>query len=654
MNKKRSLNNSKYMNKIEDLESYFRNNDSWIPIINEKIIDENDYMKNINQWLESIVSTIESITCSYENKTTTLIVPPDIKSSIKSIITYKYSGNKHYSFNISSTELFDKDSKFIIHFPMITLLDQENNIINEDSIKDKNIQKCYINIIDWLKSELTNFGIPIDIILDEIKNNSIEYIEKINKDNIIDKLKMNNANVIVLDKKSSEDIGLNDLIQSISNAISEVSSNIDISDLTLDNSEIKEKDLLNKNSIIKKDLNNRRNEVILKNVEFENSIQYSEYIEEKLNPYIDSTIIQFCMNYDHMKEISKLFQNFGDMSETEYYNKDNIYNDISFNDFFQGDSFIININYKDILLDSMLVWYSQDDKFYIGRIFDKINYSIPRTKDWYRSCCKYNIQNGLNLNFCSYTGIANIDLTGLCKYVFDDKFNRHVFIDSVKISPGKRCKDHRVFEISSYIWSTISAIFMKKYIIEKRYTGEEQYDEIEYIKSYRSYKMGDVLDGLCDIIKNKYIDKVTISSSKYMIESYINNISIFKENSDIDDLDNNSFINITIPNGDKLYCYDALCSNDVSTADYYIIKSRKKELNKIYDSKENSNKFSIIADKYIENDKILRLNPQSDFIRYNILLIQNIQNINNFLKEILKVFAYLEYDFDNIIDPFYK
>ena len=37
------------------------------------------------------------------------------------------------------------------------------------------------------------------------------------------------------------------------------------------------------------------------------------------------------------------------MSEAEYYNRKNIFNDISFNDFFQGDSFIVNINYRNIL-----------------------------------------------------------------------------------------------------------------------------------------------------------------------------------------------------------------------------------------------------------------------------------------------------------------
>lgn len=637
---KKSLFNSKHIDCVQDLEAYFRNNDSWISVANQKMIDESIYIDNIDQWLDSVVSTIEGITCSYNNKSTTLIVPPKVRSSIKSIMTYQYSKDKHYSFNISATEVFNKEENIVMHFPVITLLDEENNIIDKNSIKDTNIQKCYTNITDWLKSELIDFGIPIDVIMADIENNNIGIIKDLKKNNIIDNLRMNNANVIVLDKSITDNMGLNEIIKTISDAISGNTDNTDISDLTLDAPKIEERKIPNKSNNIG---NNKRNNVIIKNLEFENSIQYSEYIEEKLNPYIDSMVIQFCMHYNNIKQISELFYNFSSMSETEYYNKKNIYNNLDFNDFFQGDSFIININYKDILLDSMLVWYGQnnDDKFYIGRIFDKINYSIPRTKDWYRSCCKYSVQNGLNLNLCSYAGIANIDLTGLCKYVFDDKFNRHIFSDAVNIRPGERCKNHKLFEISSYIWSVLSTIFTKKYILEKRYTGEEQYKEFGYLKSFRSFdKMSAVIDALSDLIKENRLDKEVISSTKYIIESYINNQSIFSENDY--NFDNGDIV-LQLPNGDKLCYYSDLNDKEIIKY-YYIKKSRKKYLNKIYDSNKDNGIFSLSIRAFRSD-----LYEDSDYLS-GIILIQNIQDNNKFLEDILKVFKYLEYDFDNIID----
>lgn len=624
----RSLSNSKYIDCIKDLKSYFINADIKTFRDNQKEI-ENSYLENIDTQLDYIVSTIEGITCSYENKSTTLIVPPDIKSSIKSIITYKYYKDKHYSFNVGSTEIINKEDNSVMYFPIVLLMDEDSNIIDKSSIEDMNIQKCYDDILDWLKVELMNFGIPIDAIEASIDNISSGAISK--NDGITNK-----NNVIVLDKKVTENMNLNDILRTISNAINK-EDEVDISDLTLDNPI---QDKVNK-SLINRNHKNKRNNSIIKNIEFEDALQYSNYIEEKLLPYIDSIFIQFCMNNKDLKQISELLYNFSNMTENEYYNKKNIYNDISFGDFFQGDSFIININYKNILLDTILVWYGQndDDNFYIGRIFDKINCAIPRTKDWYRTCCKYNTQGGLNLNLCSYAGIANVDLTGLCKYVFDDKFNKQLFEEAVRIDSGKRSKDHRIFEISSYIWSTISSIFMKKYISEKRYNGEEQYEEFDYLKSLRSFNISKTIDALSDLIKDGKIDKQILLTVKYMIESYINNKSIFK---DIDENNNfnpeDSAIDIIIPNNDKLYC-EEFNTEDKSIGKYYIKKSRKKYLNKNYDVLENSERFSI-------NSIMIDDNPED--YKCNIILIQNIKNTEEFLKDLLKILKYLEYDFNNI------
>lgn len=653
--------NSKYINLVQDLQSYFYNVN---PEIFRKITKSNEntfntLSNNIDQWLDSVVNSIESISCTYNNKTTTLVVPQDIKNSIKTIMSYKYDDSNHYNFNIGSTELFNENNESVMHFPVVVLLDKENNIVDKENIKDDNILKCYEKITEWLKSELNSFGIPIDAITAGINNTKTIFSQEltnINKNNIRNNGK---ANVIVVDRSASvDDVDIDNLVEAITNAIN-MNSDDNIEDLSFDSQTTS--DFNNKeNSITIKPKSNsgivKNNKKEIRNkvnnfVEFDNPIQYSEYIEEKLLPYIKSIYIQFYMHPGHLKQISKLFKEYADMSEAEYYNRKNIFNDISFNDLFQGDSFIININYRNILLDSMLIYYGEEneDKFYIGRIFDKINYSVPRTKEWFRQCSKYNTNNGLNLSLCSYAGIANIDLTGLAKYVFDDKFNRELFANAVDITSDKRCNDSRIFEISSYIWSIMSTIFMKKYIKDNRYNGEEQYEEFEYVKSIRDYNMSNLITAYEDFILGNYLDKNSLILSKYMIESYLNDNNIFEEPDPdiIDELDD-SFVHIALPDGVRLYCYEYRTHPD-NTIDYesknnkfYIVKPRIKSLNRDFNIKFNTtDKFEFWATKWYDE-------KEGDYKDLKLLLIQNIKDHNKFNEDILKVLKYIEFSYDSI------
>lgn len=653
--------NSKYIHLVQGLQSYFYNTN---PEIFREISKSNNdifttLVNNIDQWLDSVVNSIESISCTYNNKTTTLVVPQDIKNSIRTIMSYKYDDNNHYNFNIGSTELFNENDEFVMHFPVVVLLDKENNVVDKENIKDDNILKCYDKITEWLKSELNSFGIPIDAItagIDNMKAVSSQALANINKNNI-----RNNgrANVIVVDRSvSADDVDIDNLVEAITNAIN-MNSDDNIEDLSFDSqttsdSNNKENSInitpRSNNGIVKNNKKEIRNKVN-NFVEFNNPIQYSEYIEEKLLPYIKSIYIQFYMHPGHLKQISKLFKEYADMSEAEYYNRKNIFNDISFNDFFQGDSFIVNINYRNILLDSMLVYYGEEneDRFYIGRIFDKINYSVPRTKEWFRQCSKYNANNGLNLSLCSYAGIANIDLTGLAKYVFDDKFNRELFANAVDITSDKRCNDSRVFEISSYIWSIMSTIFMKKYIKDSKYNGEEQYEEFEYVKSIRDYNMSNLITAYEDFILGNYLDKNPLILSKYMIESYLNDNNIFEEPDPdiIDELDD-SFVHVALPDGVRLYCYEYRTHPD-NTIDYeskdnkfYIVKPRIKSLNRDFNVKFNTtDKFEFWATKWYDE-------KEGDYKDLKLLLIQNIKDHNKFNEDILKVLKYIEFSYDSI------
>ena len=87
-----------------------------------------------------------------------------------------------------------------------------------------------------------------------------------------------------------------------------------------------------------------------------------------------------------------------------------------------------------------------------------------------------------------------------------------------------------------------------------------------------------------------------------------------------------------------MYC-EEFNTEDKSIGKYYIKKSRKKYLNKNYDVLENSEKFSI-------NSIMIDDNPED--YKCNIILIQNIKNTEEFLKDLLKILKYLEYDFNNI------
>ena len=622
MDVNKSIHTSNYKKLVKDLLSndYSITND--LAIINDKYIGK----ERFDECIDDIVRNFEQIECVYNNEKFNLKMPINIRNNIKSIISYQYEDNKYYIMNIGATEIFNKIDEKVIKFPMILLMDQDNNIINQEDIKDYNIANCYNELISWLTEELEKAGIPDEIInigSDSFIESTLQNLDNLEKKEIAEKLNIK-GNVILLDGNSNS---IGDVLNNISSLIDQMYSP-DISNLSFDTSTIFDnKQITNNKYSDKFKLNN----VSVSNIiPFEDPIQYGEYIRNKLLPYLRSIKIQFCMNSKDLKGISDCFKEFSNMNELEYYDENNIFSSIEYNQLFQNSSFIVNINYKDILLDSLYVWYSEsDDEFFIGRIFDKINYSIPKVKEWFKQGCKFNISGGLNLNLCSYTGIANIDLTGLSDYVFDRKISKHNLIKTITIldNSNKRFKDRKIFEISSYIWSVISNIFAEEYIRDINYRGEDQERiELKYLKYSDNYTISQMIDDFDELIKENYLDYSNILNLIIMTK-----IGLNKDDNATKDIDNfnGNILSIKFPDGNT-FGYDPSSSVKI----YYRIKPKEKILNrKFYANNKYINEFNIKNNTYEKTN--------------HLILIKNIKDSHQFMEDLLSVLKYFKYTLEN-------
>ena len=359
------------------------------------------------------------------------------------------------------------------------------------------------------------------------------------------------------------------------------------------------------------------------------------------------------MDSKELKNVAECFKEFSIMDELEYYDENNIFSDIGYGQLFQNNSFIMNINYREILLDSLYIWYSDsDDEYFIGRIFDKINYSVPRVKEWFRQGCKYNISDGLNLNLCSFAGIANIDLTGLVSYVFDEKVDKNYFLHATTIldNSNKRFKSRKLFEISSYIWQVVCNIFTEEYIKDINYRGEgQERRELKYLKYSDNYNISQLLDDFEELIKDGYLDYFKISSLIEMIE-----INFNQDDRKIKDVEKFDFDPISklfcvkFPNGNILWYNKTFASTTKSVMTYYRIKPEAKYLNKkFYINNEYINEFSIkdSSTKMIsaEDSRAIGQMCQDE---HHLILIKNIKDSDQFMKDLLSVLKYFKYELD--------
>ena len=602
----KNIADSNYKKLVQDLKSSVVNY-----VIKENEEDNIEIPSNNNFQLEksvdNIISSLEEIQCFCGNKTTTLMVPQKIKNCFKTIVSYQYEIGKYYKINIGCTDILDKDRNVSMHFPVIMLLDENYNIIEENKINDNNVAKCYSEIINWLQEELENFGIPISMLMNGIisDNNSISDI--INNSN--------KCNVIVLDKNTASNFS------EISNLIDDIMNNI--------NSNVNNK-ILNKNIKNKTISENKNNKVYVK---FQNPLQYEEYIKEQLLQYLKCIKVQFCLNKEDLKLTSMLYKEFADMSAVEYYDYNNIFSDFIYNELFKYDSLLININYKDILLDSMCTLYD-GNIVRLGRIFDKINCSMPKIKNWYKNGTMYDTSSKLNLNICSCIGCINIDLTGLYNYIFS-KDNKQIFLDATRISDD-RFTNRNIFEISSYIWSVISNVFYEEYIKDNNYRGENQLRENKYLEYSDGYSVGQLMDIFDELIKDGYLKKNDIYLILDMMNTIINDdtdkIIDINHTSD-EDKESRYQTEIKLPDGYRFY------TNSVEKY-YFRLKPEIKTLKHDFDS--NNNYFNEFSLKVLRSD----YNKLSDFYR-NLILIQNIKDNKKFEEDLLKVLKYCKYNLDN-------
>ena len=599
----KNIADSNYKKLVQDLKSSVVNY-----IIKENEENNIEIPLNNNFQLEksvdNIISSLEEIQCFCGNKTTTLMVPQKIKNYFKTIVSYQYEAGKYYKINIGCTDVLDKDRNISMHFPVIMLLDENYNIIEENKINDNNVAKCYSEIINWLQEELENFGIPVSTLMNGIISTSDSISDIINNSN--------KCNVIVLDKNTTSNFSeINDLIDDIMNNI---------------NSNINNK-ILNKN----KTISGRKNNKVY--VKFQNPLQYEEYIKEQLLQYLKCIKVQFCLNKEDLKLTSMLYKEFADMSAVEYYDYNNIFSDFIYNELFKGDSLLININYKDILLDSMCTLYDGNN-IRLERIFDKINCSMPKVKNWYKNGTMYDTSSKLNLNICSYIGCINIDLTGLYNYIFG-KDNKQIFLDATRISDD-RFTNRNIFEISSYIWSVISNVFYEEYIKDTNYRGENQLRENKYLEYSDEYSVGQLMDFFDELIKDGYLKKNDIYLILDMMNTIINDdtdkIIDINRTSD-EDKESRYQTEIKLPDGYIFY-------SDSVEKYYFRIKPEIKSLKRDFDS--NNNYFNEFSLKALRSD----YNRFSDFYR-NLILIQNIKDNKKFEEDLLNVLKYCKYNLDN-------
>lgn len=602
----KNIADSKYKKLVQDLKSSVVNY-----VIKENEEDNIEIPSNNNFQLEksvdNIISSLEEIQCFCGNKTTTLMVPQKIKNCFKTIISYQYETGKYYKINIGCTDVLDKDRNVSMHFPVIMLLDENYNIIKENKINDNNVAKCYSEIINWLQEELENFGIPVSMLVNGIISANDSISDIINNSN--------KCNVIVLDKNTASNFS------EINNLIDDIMNNI--------NSNVNNK-ILNKNIKNKTISENKNNKVYVK---FQNPLQYEEYIKEQLLQYLKCIKVQFCLNKEDLKLTSMLYKEFADMSAVEYYDYNNIFSDFIYNELFKYDSLLININYKDILLDSMCTLYD-GNTVRLGRIFDKINCSMPKVKNWYKNGTMYDTSSKLNLNICSCIGCINIDLTGLYNYIFG-KDNKQIFLDATRISDD-RFVNRNIFEISSYIWSVISNVFYEEYIKDTNYRGENQLRENKYLEYSDEYSVGQLMDFFDELIKDGYLNKNDIHLILDMMNTIINDntdkIIDINHTSD-EDKESRYQTEIKLPDGYRFY-------TDSVEKYYFRLKPEIKTLKHDFDSNNNYfNEFSL---------KVLRsnYNKLSDFYR-NLILIQNIKDNKKFEEDLLNVLKYCKYNLDN-------
>ena len=621
---------------INDTELFNNNIDSIVNFIKEmnngifEEIDDNSIIShdnnttcnemtfsNIDDIIEMVVNQIEGCVCKYGNTKTQLFVPENIKNYIRTVISYQYEPEKYYTIGVATVNFYNKDNNDSVVFPIIVLKDADGEIIGPDKINNEMISNTFSLIEEWLIQELLSFGIPLEIIMGGVDTSTTTYsiensINSIDQNNIEDKDKIDlsrPSSVILIDRKNTDEL-LSGLLG--------IPSQNDIEDLFSFN---KKTDYSTDQSSLEK--NN--------SIEFSNSLNYSIRIEEELSKYIESLKVNYILNRYDFKTFYNVFKSYSDMSIYDYFRDENNYLDFIYSEIYQGDSLIVNINYKDILLDSLLFWCNNNE-FYYGRIYDKINDSSEFIKNSFRNTTKYNRSySGLNLNIFSRIGTINVDLNGLCKYVFDNKFNSIIFTNFAN-NKNDRSKNNKIFEIIKYIWSTMANIFMKEYIKDISYIGPNQYKEFGYLSIINEHSISKEIDELENIVKENKIHKEDIDTIIKIIEAKI------KDDKSIKDIDYNDIkdiielfpIFIKFPDNTKMYFRE----NNM-----YRLKPRMKSLYDSFDSHSNhSGEFNIQLFNYSKN-------PKPTFIdNTKLLLIQNIDNnFSNFDNDILKVFKYLKY-----------
>lgn len=210
-------------------------------------------------------------------------------------------------------------------------------------------------------------------------------------------------------------------------------------------------------------------------------ITFGELVEDNLQSFFKEIEVQLQLNITNCEDIYKALRYLSNCTTKEYYSDDNLIDFSFIGDALSSDSFIINVSSNRNLLDSIIVFYDDDmDKYTAIRYGDRFGEycSLDERNKFYKY---YRIrESDINLNITYKGGSYNLALDQLCDYL---KIDNDCIID-----------DKYTHDITAWVLSTISNLFLRKYIgkckgIDLKYNNPSHYRYMNRLDTYNTSKV---------------------------------------------------------------------------------------------------------------------------------------------------------------------
>lgn len=335
-------------------------------------------------------------------------------------------------------------------------------------------------------------------------------------------------------------------------------------------------------------------------------IKFGELIEDKLDEFFKEIETQLQLDISDYKNIHKALYDLSTCTIREYYSSDNVIDFDYIGEAISSDSFIITISSNKIIIDSIIVFFDDDsDKYIALRIGDRFGQYCP-PDDREKFFKYYRItESNINLNVTYKGGSFNLALDQLCDYLKMSKS----FNNTTKIR----------HDISTYVLSVISNIFIRKYIYESKGLSNEYNNpnHNKYMDRFDTYNTSKIISCFENYVDNHLID---INDIDNMLNVF-NFVKDYNNKSNCIELENES-------SKIKMHLFDNTYSF-IRNSKQIICKDSEPYLfnPKCYFSLENTT-----ANKFIDNNK-----------SYNYLLsIDSLgdKSIQDFNKEMVNILKY--------------